>query len=165
MKSKVFLIADTHFNHKKIIDYCKRPFISTEDMNNVLIDNWNKKVSTDDLIIHVGDFGLGSFEELKVIFDRLNGIKYLVMGNHDLIGGCKFYKKLGFERVYKKQFQFGKYIFSHKPVKVEDGYINIYGHIHNSPIPKEFNDSKHICISVERINYSPIELEELLEDK
>lgn len=164
MLNKVFLIADTHFNHKKIIDYCKRPFDSIEEMNEVLIKNWNEKVSSNDLVIHIGDFGFGSFEELKQVFDRLNGIKYLVMGNHDLRGGYKFYKDLGFEKVYKKEFQFGIYVFSHKPKKIDDGYINIYGHIHNSLIPKEFDDDKHICISVERINYAPIKLEELLED-
>lgn len=41
---KNYIISDTHFNHKNIINYCNRPFRDINEMNNTIIDNWNKSV-------------------------------------------------------------------------------------------------------------------------
>ena len=46
---KVFFIADTHFGHKEIINFENRPFKNTEEMNEILIQNWNKTVSEKDV--------------------------------------------------------------------------------------------------------------------
>ena len=42
--SRVFFTSDTHFNHTNIIRYCDRPFRSTDEMNEKMIDNWNSAV-------------------------------------------------------------------------------------------------------------------------
>ena len=41
---KVFFIADTHFGSEKIFHYENRPFESVDEMNKVIVDNWNKTV-------------------------------------------------------------------------------------------------------------------------
>lgn len=41
-------------------------------------------------------------------------------------------------------------------------YANIHIHIHNKELDDTFDKSKHINVSVEQINYTPISLEELL---
>ena len=92
--SKTYLVSDTHFNHSNIIKYCSRPFSNIEEMNKVIIDNWNNIVDKEDTVYHLGDFGFGTKEELKEIFDKLNGKKYLIMGNHDRRVGKKYYEEL-----------------------------------------------------------------------
>lgn len=48
----VFFIADTHFNHRKIIDYCARPFDSVKEMNQGIIERWNSIVYDYDTVFH-----------------------------------------------------------------------------------------------------------------
>ena len=54
MMSKIYLIADTHFYHTNIIKYCKRPFKDTYDMNKTIIDNWNRIVKPNDIVLTLG---------------------------------------------------------------------------------------------------------------
>lgn len=77
----VWVWSDTHFGHRGIIDYCKRPYADVDAMNRGLIDRWNEWVKPTDTIYHLGDFGFG--KDLADIFAALNGHKHLVRGNHD----------------------------------------------------------------------------------
>lgn len=55
----IFLTSDTHFGHDKIIEYCKRPFATSEEMNEAMITRWNAVVKSGDDVYHLGDFGCG----------------------------------------------------------------------------------------------------------
>ena len=79
-----FFTSDTHFNHANIISFCNRPFKDVEQMNEVMIANWNHVIGKDDSVFHLGDFCLGGAAEWTKILDRLNGKIYLIMGNHAL---------------------------------------------------------------------------------
>ena len=79
-----FFTSDTHFNHANIIRFCNRPFKDVEQMNEVMIANWNSVIGKDDTVFHLGDFCLGGAAEWTKILERLNGKIYLIMGNHDL---------------------------------------------------------------------------------
>ena len=56
-------------------------------MNEGLIQRWNEKVSSEDEVFVLGDVMMGGKkdmpERMESIFNRLNGTKYLVKGNHD----------------------------------------------------------------------------------
>ena len=80
---KVFLTSDTHFSHNKIIEFCKRPFSSVEEMDNTLINNWNKVVPKDGIVFHLGDFCFKGSQRWKQLFEQLNGKIILIKGNHD----------------------------------------------------------------------------------
>jgi len=85
--------ADTHFGHRGIIGSCSRPFASVEEMDRELVARWNAVVRPGDIVYHLGDFGWAADETgLRKLFGKLNGRKYLVLGNHDLdkrTGQCR----------------------------------------------------------------------------
>jgi calcineurin-like phosphoesterase family protein len=78
-----FFTSDTHFGHARILELSDRPFRDVQHMNEMLIKNWNDVVAPTDHVYHLGDVALGSFEDSMKCVARLNGIKHLVMGNHD----------------------------------------------------------------------------------
>src|SRR5690554_5210082 len=78
-------IADTHFGHEGIINMCARPFTDVNQMNRELINSWNSVVGKNHRVWHLGDFGYWKMEpgQMRSIFDKLNGEKHLIVGNHD----------------------------------------------------------------------------------
>lgn len=74
----IWFTADNHFGHTNIIKFCDRPFESIDDMDKVLINNWNEVISKDDTVYHLGDFTLGDYTQAINYWDQLNGnIKFL----------------------------------------------------------------------------------------
>ena len=154
--TQVFLISDTHFWHTNIIAYEQRPFSSIEEMNSTLIKNWNRVVKKDDLVIHLGDFSLANREKTAHIFSQLRGTKWLILGNHDRQRSISWWMNIGFKKVFEfpiiyKDF----YILSHAPVYInaQMPYLNLHGHIHS----KTYKESFYKNVSVECIDYTPIE--------
>jgi len=156
----VYFIADTHFDDENIIRYENRPFASSDEMNNALIEKWNRTISDSDEVYVLGDFGAEKNEEK--ILGKLNGKKYLVKGNHDAADN-EYYRKCGFEEVYDLPVLFRNFwILSHDAVYVNTNmpYVNLFGHVHNNPIIKDYS-SYHFCVSVERIDYTPISIDDI----
>ena len=80
----VFFTSDCHFYHKNIIKYCNRPFSSIEEMNSILINNWNSQVNNNDLVFCLGDLLWGTdINRLNNLIKQLNGNIILIKGNHD----------------------------------------------------------------------------------
>lgn len=159
---KTFFISDTHFNHYNIIKYCDRPFSSLYYMDQELIERWNNVVSKEDIVYHLGDFALGGKDVSRYYCQILNGRIRLVLGNHDT-NKVRDYYEMGFDRVYDKPIIYNQfYILSHEPIFITENmpYANIYGHVHNNPEYKDVT-SNTACVSVERIDYRPIEFDKL----
>lgn len=158
MTSNTWVVSDTHFYHDNIIKYCNRPYANAIEMNEDMIAKWNAVVGKDDIVWHLGDFSFGSKDHVKEIVARLNGRINLVMGNHDH-HKVSFYYESGFHRVYDHPVVISNFfILSHEPMQwVKDGevYANIYGHVHNQELYKDFT-SNSFCACVERIGYAPI---------
>lgn len=162
--SKVFFIADTHFGHKNIIEYENHPFQSVEEMDNTLIDNWNKTVKKLEKVYMLGDFGLSNKQRIKEIVSILKGYKVLILGNHDKCYSYSWWKTAGFDEVIQYPVIYNEwFILSHEPVYINSNmpYVNVYGHVHSNPSYADFS-AQSFCVSAERINYTPIEFSQII---
>lgn len=77
-----YYVADAHFGHKNVIGLSNRPFNTVEEMNEALVENWNKRVKGNDRVYILGDL-FYRFDGYREILKRLKGKKYLILGNHD----------------------------------------------------------------------------------
>lgn len=161
--SNVFFIADPHFNHKNIINYEERPFTSVEEMDETLIKNWNNTVCKKEKVFILGDLAWGNKEQVREYIQQLNGIKTLVLGNHDRSHSITWWSDMGlwevvqYPIIYKEWF-----ILSHEPVYLNQNmpYANIFGHVHAHKNYVDYG-KQGFCVCVERIGYKPIEWEEI----
>lgn len=133
--SKVFFISDTHFGHERMVDQ-NRPFVDIGKMDKQLIDNWNKVIGEDDTVWHLGDFSAYRDGRLENLFWRLNGKKYLVVGNHDEENEAILELPWEETPVLHKDIWVGKdnFFLCHYPMRswknVVKGAINLHGHTH-----------------------------------
>ena len=164
---KIYVISDTHFNHKeKMCELAGRP----ENYEEQIINNV-RRIPKYSLLICLGDVCIGKDEWWN---RRLLSVspcyKILVKGNHDSKSN-NWYTEIGWSFVcttFSDTF-FGKNIlFSHKPIK-DCGYdFNIHGHFHNTdhrtqePELVVIKNDKQILISLEQLQYKPINLEKLI---
>ena len=160
-----WVIADLHFGHTNVIDYANRPFFDVEEMERELIKNWNNTVAKDDIIYVLGDFTLSRRTELiSRLCGALHGHKVLVMGNHDTRKPAD-YVNCGFRAAIRKPILVDpRVVLSHEPPAEEDifcGMKYIYGHVHEKPCAADKYGNCR-CVSVERINYTPVDLDQLI---
>ena len=164
--------ADFHFQHANIIKYCKRPFSSLEEMDLVLIKNFNNKVKKDDLVYHIGDFcfknspggkkGEGGLNRANYYRSKLNGNFIFIRGNHDCNNGVK----TAIERIV---INFGGYRINlvHNPEHRSFNYeLNIVGHVHNNwkiqRFKKDFRFTDCCNVGIDVWNYSPVKLTDVI---
>lgn len=157
------MIGDTHFGHKKIIEFMHeyRHYSSIEEHDNDLVLKWNSVVSNKDTVWHLGDVFFGG-KDSHFILSKLNGIKKLILGNHDIypieLYNLYFSKIRGAEEIHNC-------IMTHIPVhpkQLEKRYIaNIHGHLHHNKL----DDERYICVSAEQNNLTPVQLLPLLTSK
>ena len=116
-------------------------------------------VTKKDVVWHLGDVAWGKPALLKAL-PRLNGIKKLVMGNHDHYS-TQTYLDVGFSKLYGiAQLKTGE-VLSHVPLHPtqlqERWTLNIHGHLHSRVV----DGILYRNVSCERINFTPISYEEL----
>ena len=165
-KMKRFVIADTHFGHENIIKYENRPFNNVEEMDKKIIKLWNSIVDNDDLVYLLGDFTLSRRKIIiKGLANKLNGRKILIMGNHDT-RRPKDYVECGFEVAIRKPVMIEPgVILMHEPFNdasfIVPSYIYLFGHVHsNYSLMDDYSNC--MCVSAERIDYKPIDLDDCI---
>ena len=156
----IYIISDTHFHHKRIIEYADRPFDNVLSMNKTIIRNWNEIVSPKDKVFHLGDIGFGSTQDMQRIFQNLNGTKILIRGNHDKRFSDGALSKIGFSEVYKYPIIIEEfYMLSHSPMFLNKNmpYVNIHGHIHE----KSIEGANYVNACVEHNDYKPFSFKKM----
>ena len=162
----IFVTSDTHYHHKRILEFTKRPFSTIEEMREGLISRWNERVSRSDLVYHLGDFSFSKDPlEWDKILSRLNGQKHLIRGNHDHSVVVK--KVKGFQKIdYYKEIQVEKQriVMFHYACsewsRSNHGSIQLFGHSHGSfKVPE---DRRQMDVGVDVQNCYPISIEEVI---
>lgn len=183
-----YVISDTHFFHKNIIEYCSRPYRNVAEMNQALIDNWNAVVGKDDLVYHLGDFCLIDYNACeragiqkrddKIVYTfneirpQLNGQLVLIVGNHDVQKGGRLAQLQNVKVVRDNHLELNvngcTCLLTHHSIPLEkiaqDGkppaqkILNLHGHVHQRSLRNGFN----VNCSVEVIGYKPVPLVDMV---
>lgn len=163
-----FLFSDPHFHHENMAK--RRGFSSAEEMNELIVKNWNNTISKHDCVFLLGDITME--KKQYEILSRLKGVIHVVLGNHDQrqhvqellkyvnsVSGIIDYKKIA--------------ILTHCPIhpsQLEFRYsYNIHGHVHENSVldiyedPKfKIQDPRYINVCAEMIDYTPVEFLKLI---
>lgn len=170
----IFFASDHHFHHKNILTFKNqddtplRVFDDVDHMNEIMVQRHNSVVKPNDKVYFVGDVSMSRNAKGLEILGRMNGEKVLVKGNHDL---CTLNQYLKYFKDVRGSHQFDGMILTHIPIHPESlarWGVNVHGHLHNNIVmhrgfagkPIE-PDRRYFNVSMERINYTPISLEEV----
>ena len=166
----LFFTSDTHFGHSNIIKYTGRPYKNAWEMDEALIENWNRVVQPDDTVYHLGDVGFCSPARLLSILNRLNGTINLVFGNHDrriweVQSRFAAMNLMDEVRVPDKDATRGvqQIVLCHYAMRVWNkrhwGAWQLYGHSHGS-LPDDPN-SKSLDVGVDCWGYTPVSYDQI----
>lgn len=82
--SDAFFAADLHFGHKFMADLRGFGRLHLEDMDDYIIEYWNRRVGKRDDVFFHGDFSFYNADLTRRCFNALNGNKFFTgIGNHD----------------------------------------------------------------------------------
>ena len=114
----------------------------------------------------LGDFTLSRRKVvITELLKKLNGRTMLIMGNHDT-RKPKDYVECGFEFAIRKPIMVEPgVILMYEPFEdaslIASNYLYLFGHVHaNHTLMDEYPNC--MCVSVERINYQPLDLDECI---
>jgi len=157
----IWFTSDQHFYHDRIIEYCKRPFKDSIEMNNEIIKRYNSVVKDEDIVYHIGDFTLldkeDNYRKISRIVSQLKGIKYLILGNHDDFRPFTCVK-MGFVSVHTSLEKEG-YVMVHDPAAscIDRNKTFLCGHIHEL-----FKIQKNVYnVGVDVQNFYPVSIEQI----
>jgi calcineurin-like phosphoesterase family protein len=97
-----WISSDHHHNHKRLAEFEPSRIIRATELGydnyeDMLVDNHNKLVAKDDVVLFLGDF---SFASPAPHASRYNGQKILIVGNHDTRGNHA-YEAAGFDALIR----------------------------------------------------------------
>ena len=153
--SKIYMYSDPHFGHHNLA--INRGFKDSDEMDEHIITNWNKVINKRDVVWILGDITME--KNNYGILDRLNGLKNVVLGNHDrpqhIISLMEHVNKVC------GAIRLKECILTHVPIHPAElrGFkYNIHGHVHGNTI----DHPRYINVSCDVLGYTPVLLEEII---
>lgn len=161
-----YFISDTHFDDDRLNLYGRDlVFKNKSEVDDTIIENWNKKVKNNDLIIHLGDVSMTEkgLEKIR----KCNGVKILIKGNYDDINQTakfdvsdelllRYFNNVISESTIKLENE--NFYLNHFPEKGKSDVFNIVGHIHGLwKVQRNM-----INVGVDCWNYQPVSSETVL---
>ena len=140
----IYFTSDLHLGHNRDFIFGPRGFTNVQDHDETIIRNWNALIQPDDVVYILGDIMLNDNVKGVRNFNRLNGTKYIILGNHDTKDRREIYKTQLFNttvlgvaitiKIAGYNFHLSHYpcitanLDSDKPLKQKT--INLFGHTH-----------------------------------
>lgn len=172
----IWLTSDLHFNHVNILKYepVSRPYETLEEMNEVIIKNWNDRVKPEDTVYVLGDMVMGRLDAGRECLKRLNGKIVLIRGNHDSPKRIEMYKEMGIEvhDIYYLPYKGRYFILCHFPIASEEfikmvikdnsEVVNLYGHVHSNAPKGYVNGTYHVGLDTNDL--CPISIQQIWDE-
>ena len=175
--SNIWFTSDLHLSHKQEFLWGPRGFKDQHEMNEALVENWNKVVKPDDIVYNLGDMALTDPEDALKYLLRLNGKHYWIYGNHDTTKKINYFLDevpnlydIGYAWVIKEN----KYSFylSHYPTlttnfddkKFSQHVINLHGHTHQRTNWLQLENPFMYHVGVDSHNCIPVHIDEVITD-
>lgn len=176
---EIWFTSDTHFCHQREFLWGPRGFTNVEEMNEAIIERWNKVVKPNDIVYHLGDTMLNDNVKGIECFKRLNGQIFIIWGNHDsenrtnmLFEECR-HKLLG--GWYATVIKHGKHniYLSHYPTLTANHddkkpfsqhVINLHGHTHQQTNWLDPENPFMYHVGLDSHNCTPIHIDEVISD-
>lgn len=178
-KMAIWITSDFHFNHSKPFIYEPRGFSSPDEMNKIIIDNFNELVKPEDDVYVLGDLMLGGAENHEKglgLISWLNGKLHIIRGNHDSDKRWEAYQTLN-NVVECKTAMFLKYekyhfYLSHFPCicsnyddkGLKHSTINLCGHSHTKDKWQDIDKGIIYHCELDAHDNKPILLDNIIED-
>lgn len=180
--TNLWFTADLHFGREEMIqkDYMPRykKWDTVAQMDETIIDNWNKLIDKQDNVFILGDFSNYEDKEKNIrLWRRLNGKKVLILGNHDTPSRLDIrHFPIGSvclpscSTIYSGAWEL---FLTHYPVldwknqfiwnnnKATPNAIQLYGHVHDKKIP-ELDNLRAYNVSLDNNDLKPVSLEQIL---
>ena len=155
----IYFTSDLHLEHPNIIHYCGRPFRNVQQMNKVLIKNWNSVINEDDVVYMLGDLSIKPPAYKRGLWhfvDNMKGKKHLILGNHDYLEPFD-YIDMGFISVHTMLW-LEEFTLIHDPAQAYkiNGPV-LHGHVHQ-------NWKKHknaINVGVDVWDFKPVSIDDI----
>ena len=175
--SNIWFTSDLHFSHQAEFLWGPRGFKDQHEMNEALVENWNKVVKPDDVVYNLGDMALTDSEDALKYLLRLNGKHYWIYGNHDTKKKINLFLDevpnlydIGYAWVIKE----GKHsiYMSHYPTltanfddkKFSQHVISLHGHTHQKVNWLQSTNPFLYHVGVDSHNNTPVHIDEVLAD-